>query len=145
MRSTSDRIRQAISFELIGLMVAVPLFSWVFDHPVNEIGPLAVLGATTATIWNYVFNLAFDHLLRRMTGTPRKTLPSRIIHALLFEATLLALLLPLFAWWLGVTLLEALVMDLSFAAFYVVYAFVFTWAYDALFPPYGAAYAEERQ
>ena len=25
-------------------------------------------------------------------------------------------------------------MDVSFAAFYVVYAFVFNWAYDRLFP-----------
>ncbi|WP_299821072.1 chlorhexidine efflux transporter [uncultured Jannaschia sp.] len=41
MRSTSDRIRQAVSFELVGLLIAVPLFSWIFGHPLNEMGPLA--------------------------------------------------------------------------------------------------------
>ena len=143
MRSTSDRVRQALSFEIIGLLIAAPLFAWVFGHPLNEIGPLAILGATAATIWNYLYNLFFDHLLRRMTGTPKKTLPIRVVHAFLFETTLLVLLLPLFAWWLGITLVEALVMDISFAAFYLVYAFVFTWAYDTLFPPYGTAYTEE--
>ena len=49
--------------------------------------------------------------------------------------TLLVILLPLFAWWLGVSLVEALVMEFAFAAFYMGYAFVFTWGYDTLFPP----------
>ena len=98
-----------------------------------------------ATVWNYLYNLGFDHVLRRTTGTLHKTLPIRVVHALLFEATLLLLLLPLFAWWLGITLLEALLMDISFAAFYALYAFVFTWAYDAVFPPdRAAAMAEGR-
>ena len=134
MRSTSDRIRQAVSFELVGLLIAVPLFSCIFAHPLNEMGPLAILGATAATAWNYLFNLGFDHSLRRAKGTARKTVPIRIVHALLFEATLLVLLLPLFAWWLGITILAALIMDLSFAAFYAVYAFAFTWIYDSMVP-----------
>lgn len=143
MRTTLDRIRQAVSFEIIGLLIATPLFAWAFGHSLEEMGVIAVLGATAATVWNYLYNLGFDHLLRRMTGTTRKTVPIRIAHAILFESTLLVLLLPLFAWWLGITLIEALVMDLSFAAFYAVYAFVFTWAYDALFPPEGAQVAKD--
>ncbi|WP_396280133.1 chlorhexidine efflux transporter [Histidinibacterium aquaticum] len=31
--------------------------------------------------------------------------------------------------------MAALVMEFSFATFYMVYAFVFTWGYDTLFPP----------
>jgi len=135
MRSTPDRIRQAVSFEVIGLAIVTPLFAWLFDHPLGEIGALAVLGATVATGWNYVFNLGFDHALQHWRGSPAKTLPLRVVHAVLFEVTLLVLLLPLFAWWLGVSLLTALVMDLAFALFYMGYAFVFTWGYDSLFPP----------
>lgn len=142
MRTTFDRIRQAVSFEALGLLIATPLFAWVFKHPLDEIGVLALLGATAATTWNYLFNLGFDHLLRRTLGTVQKSVPIRVAHAILFEATLLILLLPLFAWWLGITLVEALVMDLSFAAFYAIYAFVFTWAYDALFPVEDAPVAE---
>lgn len=134
MRSTADRIRQALSFELIGVLIVTPLFAWVFDHPMGEMGALAVLGATVATLWNYLFNLVFDHSLNRARGDTRKTMPLRFLHAVLFEATLLVLLLPLFAWWLGVSLAAALVMEISFAAFYLVYAFVFTWGYDTLFP-----------
>ena len=90
---------------------------------------------TVATAWNYLFNLGFDHLLNWRRGDVRKTLPLRVVHAVLFEATLLVLLLPLFAWWLGVSLAAALVMEISFAAFYMFYAFVFPWGYDILFPP----------
>ncbi|MHA6344233.1 PACE efflux transporter [Roseivivax sp. CAU 1761] len=135
MRSTADRIRQAVSFELIGILIVTPLFAWAFAHPAGEMGVLVVLGATAATVWNYLFNLGFDHLLHWRRGDVRKTLPLRIAHAVLFEATLLVLLLPLFAWWLDVSLISALIMEISFAGFYLVYAFVFTWAYDTVFPP----------
>jgi len=135
MRSTADRIRQAVSFELIGILIVTPLFAWAFDHPMGDMGVLVVLGATAATAWNYLFNLGFDHVLNWRRGDVRKSLPLRVVHAVLFEATLLVLLLPLFAWWLDVSLVAALLMEASFAAFYMVYAFVFTWGYDTLFPP----------
>ena len=135
MRSTADRIRQAVSFELIGILIVTPLFAWGFDHPMGEMGIVVVLGATAATAWNYLFNLGFDHLLNWRRGDVRKTVPLRLVHAVLFEATLLVLLLPLFAWWLEISLVAALVMEISFATFYMVYAFVFTWGYDLVFPP----------
>lgn len=135
MRTTADRIRQAVSFEVIGLLIVTPLFTWVFEHPMSEMGSLALIGATAATGWNYLFNLVFDRVLISWRSDPRKTLPLRVAHAVLFELTLLVVLLPLFAWWLGVSLVAALLMDLSFAAFYMSYAFVFTWGYDILYPP----------
>jgi len=131
MRSTADRIRQAVSFEIIGVVIVTPLFAWAFDHPLGDMGVLVVIGATAATTWNYVF----DHVLHWRRGDVRKTLPLRVVHAVLFEATLLVLLLPIFAWWLGVSLIAALYMEIAFAAFYMIYAFVFTWVYDTLFPP----------
>ncbi|MBV6635158.1 MAG: hypothetical protein KI788_04540, partial [Mameliella sp.] len=67
-------------------------------------------------------------------GTTAKTLRLRLLHAVLFEAGLLALLMPFMAWYLDISLWQALVMDLSFAAFFLVYAFAFNWAYDLLFP-----------
>lgn len=145
MRRTFDRIRQAVSFEVVGLLIAAPLFAWVFAHPLDEIGLLTLLCATAATLWNYLFNLGFDHALRWLTGRTTKTVAIRVLHAILFEATLLLLLLPLFAWWLAISLVEALLMDLSFAAFYAAYAFVFTWAYDTLFPMEERAGDAERQ
>lgn len=141
MRSAADRIRQALSFEFIGIVIVTPLFAWVFDHPIGDMGALVVLGATAATMWNYIFNLVFDHVLNWRRRDVHKTMPLRIVHAVLFEATLLVLLLPLFAWWLGVPLTAALVIEISFAAFYMGYTFVFTWGYDTLYSPQRTARA----
>ena len=43
------------------------------------------------------------------------------------------MLTPLMAWYLGISLLHAFLMDVAFALFYVLYAFVFNWAYDCVF------------
>ncbi|WOI55368.1 PACE efflux transporter [Palleronia sp. LCG004] len=138
MRSTFDRIRQALLFEGIGILIVTPLFALIFDHGLDEMGVLVLVGATVAAGWNYAFNLGFDHALRRWRGDVRKTAGLRVLHAFLFETTLLIMLLPFIAWWLGIPLLAALAMDLLFAGFYMIYAFVFTWGYDAVFPPDGS-------
>ena len=134
MRTAADRIRHAISFELIGLALIIPLGSWAFSVPVTDIGIVGVVSATLATAWNYLYNLGFDHLLRRYAGTTLKTVPMRIIHAILFEAGLLMVLMPFIAWYLGISLWQAFVMDVAFALFYLVYAFVYNWSYDKVFP-----------
>ena len=134
MRSPLDRLRHALSFEVIALLIVVPLGAVVFDKPLHDIGIVGVVSATLATVWNFAYNTVFDIALHRMTGSTLKSLRARILHAVTFEVGLLIVLLPFIAWYLGVTLWQALVMDLAFAAFYVVYAFVFNLAYDRLFP-----------
>jgi uncharacterized membrane protein len=134
MRSTRDRIRHAISFELIGLALITPLGSFAFGMPAADIGVVGIGSATIATGWNYLYNLGFDHLMQRFTGGTQKNTTIRVAHAVLFELGLLIALLPLIAWYLGISLVHALTMDVSFAVFYVVYAFVFNWAYDRIFP-----------
>jgi len=134
MRTTGDRIRHAISFEIIGLILVTPLGAWAFGVPMHDIGVIGIVGATIATLWNYVYNFGFDHLMQRMRGSTAKTVPLRVLHAIMFEAGLLLVLLPLFAWYLGISLWQALLMDVSFALFYMGYAYVFNWAYDRVFP-----------
>lgn len=134
MRTTKDRIRQAISFELIGLLLSIPLAALAFGFDLGRTGVLGVVGATTATLWNYVFNLVFDHGLKRVTGSTRKTVPVRFLHAISFELGLMMAFLPVISWWMGIGLLEALIVDIAFVLFYLVYAFVFTWCYDTIFP-----------
>lgn len=134
MRTARDRIRHAISFEIIGLALVTPLGAWVFGMPMHEIGVIGIVGATIATLWNYIYNLGFDRIMQRLRGSTRKTGPIRLLHAILFETGLLIVLLPPIAWYLGISLWQAFLMDVSFALFYMGYAFVFNWAYDRLFP-----------
>jgi uncharacterized membrane protein len=134
MRTTKDRIRHALSFEIIALFMVIPLGAWGFGLPLDNVGIVAVVSATIATGWNYLYNLIFDHALARLTGHVAKSIAMRILHALLFECGLLMILLPFIAWYLSVSLLEAFLMDVSFTAFYLVYTFAFNWLYDLVFP-----------
>jgi uncharacterized membrane protein len=134
MRTTRDRIRHAISFELIGLALITPLGAWAFGMPVADIGVVGIGAATLATIWNYIYNLGFDAAMQRLTGGTRTSIAVRISPAVLFELGLLIVLMPLIAWYLGISLLQAFLMDVAFAGFYLVYAFVFNWGYDRVFP-----------
>ena len=134
MRNTRDRIRHSILFELIGLITVTPLGGWVFGVPISHFGVVAVVSTSLAMGWNYAYNLGFDHAMLRLTGSVKKTLRTRIIHAGLFEFGLLCLLVPFIAWYLAVPLWQAFLMDVSLAGFYLVYAFVFNWVYDIVFP-----------
>ncbi|MDF3382388.1 MULTISPECIES: PACE efflux transporter [Sulfitobacter] len=134
MRSTADRIRHALSFEIIALLIVTPASAWLFDKPIGHIGVVAVVSASIATGWNYLYNLGFDHALRRLRGTVKKTVPIRVLHAVSFEIGLLFVLLPFIAWYLEISLREAFLIDVSLAVFYLIYAFVFNWIYDVLFP-----------
>ncbi|WP_144822630.1 PACE efflux transporter [Marinobacter piscensis] len=134
MRTTADRIRQAVSFEVVGLLISAPLAAFVFGYSLEKTGVLGLIGATLATTWNYLFNLGFDHTLKRLTGSTHKSVKLRLLHAVCFEAGLLIVFLPIIAWWMEIKLIDALLLDISFSLFYLVYAFVFTWCYDTLFP-----------
>lgn len=134
MRSFADRVRHAVSFEILGLLLVTPLGAVVFDLPIAHLGVVTAGSAILALLWTYGYNLIFDRTLQRLAGTTRKRLGQRIVHAVLFEIGLLALLLPFIAWWLGLSLWQALLMDLGFSAFYMAYAFAFNWGYDRLFP-----------
>lgn len=134
MRTTRDRIRHAISFEIMGLLLVIPLGSVGFAIHAADFGVVALVAATVATLWNYTYNFLFDQAMKRRKGSVHKTLAIRIWHAILFEVGLLFVTLPLFAYALGIGLWQALVMDVAFALFYLVYAFAFNWAYDLLFP-----------
>ena len=145
MRSPLDRLRHALSFEILALLLVVPLGAVVFGFPMHDIGIVGVVSATLATLWNIVYNFGFDLVLKRRTGSTLKTTGARLLHAFLFEVGLLIVLMPFIAWYLGVTLVQAFVMDVAFALFYMVYALVFNWAYDKLFPlpEWSAATASE--
>lgn len=134
MRSTLDRIRHALLFEGLGLAIVVPAGAWGFGLKVGDMGVVAVVSATLATLWTYLYNLGFDHAMMARVGHTAKGLRLRLVHSVLFELGLLLVLMPFIAWYLGITLIAAFWMDLAFALFYLVYAFVYNWIYDVVFP-----------
>lgn len=134
MRTTRDRVRHAVLFETIALVLVVPVGGWVFGVDIAHFGIVAAVSTTLAMLWNYAFNLGFDHALLGLGLGLQKSLRVRVLHALGFEAGLLVILVPFIAWYLDLSLWQAFVMDLSLAGFYLVYAFVFNWLYDIAIP-----------
>lgn len=134
MRTTRDRIRHAISFEIIGILLIVPLGALGLGMSMESMGVVAVFGASIATLWNYIYNIGFDRIMKRVLGTVHKTLAIRVVHTILFELGLLTVTLPFIALYLGVTIWQALLIDIAYVIFYLIYAFVFNWTYDQIFP-----------
>ncbi|WP_319541377.1 PACE efflux transporter [uncultured Pseudodesulfovibrio sp.] len=135
MRTQADRIRHTIMFEVIGLLTCVPLAAWILERDILKVGTMSMVISLTAMGCNYLFNIAFDHLLvklgRRLNDRPPWL---RCIHAVSFEASLLILTVPFVAWWLDLSLWAAFITDIGFAVFFLVYAYFYNWAYDAIFP-----------
>lgn len=134
MRNTRDRVRHAIIFEIIGLVLVTPLGAWAFGMPMVDIGVVAVVGMGIGATWNFVYNLLFDLALVKLVGDVRKSVVIRVVHAILFEIGFLIISVPFIAWYLQITLLHALMLDVSFSVFFMLYAFVYNWAYDLIFP-----------
>ncbi|MFN7120750.1 MAG: PACE efflux transporter [Hydrogenophaga sp.] len=95
-------------------------------------GALATATSAVAVVWNLVFNSLFERWEARQPVKGR-SVKRRVAHAVVFEAGLVLMLVPLIAWWLGIGLWQALVMDLALVVFFLVYTFAFNWAFDAVF------------
>ncbi len=135
MRNMRDRIRHTILFETLGLCISTPLAAWLLGRHMASIGIMAVYISGMAMAGNYVFNLAFDHALVFLDRPVHVRPPwMRAVHAALFEVFLLLFTVPFVAWWLDMTIIHAFLTDIGFAAFYLVFAYLFNWAYDVVFP-----------
>ena len=144
MRTHRDRIRHAVGFEIIALILSIPIMSFFFSFDIKDIGVIAIVGSIMATIWNYGFNIVFDKGMVRFKRSTFKTPAIRVVHVLLFESGLLMLYLPMVAWYLGISLWQAFIMDASLVGFYLFYNLSYNWAYDKIFPIQYFKYVENK-
>lgn len=119
-------------YEGIAIVVASAGLALMSGQGLGHSGVLAVIASVIAVLWNLTFNALFERWESRQAVRGR-SVRRRVAHAIGFEGGLVAFLVPIFAWWLDVSLWEALVMDLGLVVFFLVYTFVFNWAFDAIF------------
>lgn len=129
-RSLRERLFHAVIFEVVAIGLCAPLGAWLLDYPLAHIGLLTLMISLIAMGWNVLFNAAFDHAQRRI-GFDR-TLAARAAHSVIFEIGLLLAVVPLAAWWLGIGLWQAFVLDIGITLFFLPYTFFFNWTYDHL-------------
>lgn len=101
--------------------------------PLDDMHVVTPVSAKIASGWNYACNLTFDRATLQITGV-RKRVAVRVPHVALFQTGLPSVLPPFILRHLGVTPLRAFLIDIGFAASYPIYAFVFDWVHDLVFP-----------
>lgn len=135
LRSLKDRIRYTVIFETVLLTMLVPAGMIFYDRDILDIGLLGVVLVVKAMVLNIIYNWVFDRLEAR-TGRVASDRPHklRIIHAIGFEVTLAITSIPIYTWWLKITVLEAILIDVVVTTFIVGYTYIFTLVYDLVFP-----------
>ncbi|MGC5701336.1 multidrug/biocide efflux PACE transporter [Pseudomonas sp. NFXW11] len=129
-KSLTERIFQAVGFELLAVLICTPLLSWIMDKPMTDMGLVTLGVGLLALSWNVIFNSLFDRLLKALRQAHNGW--TRVVHALLFEGGLVLFAVPLIAWWLDISLLQALILDLGVLLFFLPYTYVYHWGYDVL-------------
>jgi uncharacterized membrane protein len=126
------KIVYVVSFELIAIVLASTLLRWLSDSPPATAGITAVASSSIAMAWNYVYNHLFEAWEARQARKGRSLL-RRVVHAIGFEVGLVTMLVPLFAWVLGVSLLVAFLLNAVMIVFFLVYGFLFNLVFDRIF------------
>lgn len=135
LRSGKDRLRYSITLEIGIMAFLIPAGAAFFDKGLADIGILGFALSLKAVMVGMIYNLAFDRLdAHNGRVSSDRSAIGRIVHALGFELTLLITSLPIYTWWLSLTVVEALATDLVVTSFVVVFTYVFTLGYDRAFP-----------
>ncbi|AJJ24384.1 multidrug/biocide efflux PACE transporter [Yersinia enterocolitica] len=125
-----ERIIHAIGFEVIAVAICAPVGAWLLDRSVLQMGTLAILLSSVAMLWNIIYNSLFDYFWP--VSHVAKTLRVRAFHALGFESGFILIGLPIAAFALGISLLQAFILEIGFFLFFLPYTMFYNWAYDSL-------------
>lgn len=122
------RIIHAISYEMILLVIIAIALSFIFSMPLEVTGILGVIMAVISVIWNMIFNHYFEKVEHKYQW--KRTIPVRILHAIGFEGGLMLATIPIIAYMMKMSFIDALILDFGLTMCILVYTFIFQWCYD---------------
>lgn len=132
MQGIRRKIVYVTLYELIAISASTAGLALLSSSSVSHASVAAVAASVIAVVWNLVFNTLFERWEARQTVRGRSVW-RRMAHAIGFEGGLVVTLVPLFAWWLEISLWQAFVLDLGLIVFFLVYTFAFNLAFDKAF------------
>ena len=91
-------------------------------------GALAVTLSVIAMLWNMVYNALVDRWVQ--TERINWKASTRFVHGLGFEAGLVVWCLPVAAWMLEISLLQAFMVELGFFVIILPYTVLYNWVFD---------------
>lgn len=132
MQGLKRKLVYVTAYEGIGLCLSTLGLALLSGTAPSNTGPLAVMITTIAMVWNFIYNTLFEYWESRQ-ATRGRSVARRVAHAIGFQLTLVVYLIPLIAWWLDMTLMEALLVDMAFIILVPCYTFAYNWAFDRVF------------
>ncbi|CAI2138027.1 PACE efflux transporter [Serratia ficaria] len=132
MQGVKRKLVYVTAYEIIGMAISALGLALLSGHAPSSTGPLAVVITSIAVSWNFIYNSLYESWESRQVSRTR-TLKRRILHAVGFQLTLVMYLIPPIAWWMGITLWQALLLDMALIVIIPCYTFLFNWAFDRLF------------
>lgn len=135
IRTGLDRLRYALLFEGILVVLFTTAMVLLFDRGLLFMGGLSVVLSLVALATNFIYNYIVDGIDVRHGRIPtERSRMGRILHAVGFEFTLVIVSVPIIVWWMTWGWWQAIVFDAIAMAAIVIYTYFFTLAYDRIFP-----------
>ncbi len=136
IRSKRERVIQILAYEFFALVIMTPIFHFFSKESGADSLLLLVTLSVIAMAWTGVYAHFFDVIEFKYTHKPasERTKSMRAVHAVLLELGLCLLTLPVIKYMLDYTWMNALISDVLISLAYMVYAYVFFWAYDKCRP-----------
>lgn len=136
------RIVYVAGYEGLSVLFTVAVMSGMLGHGGGQSTLTAVLLSTAATVWNYLWNTLFEACERRIGATGRGV-ASRVVHALGYEGGVLLVTIPLVSLMLGVSLVEAAMLEGGLLVFFLVFTTLYAALFDRVFGLPASARARE--
>lgn len=125
------RITYAVIFEVLAVGFTTVILALLGNDSSSSF-IVGVISSTVALTWNLIFNWGFEAFERRI-GITHRPWYMRVSHAVFFEGGLICMLVPAIAWVLGVSVLEAFMLQVVILVFFLVYTAVYAWIFDRVF------------
>ena len=132
MQGVKRKLVYVSLYEVIGMTFSALGLALLSGAAPSNTGPLAVIITSIAVSWNFIYTTLFERWESRQLSRTR-TVKRRIAHAVGFQLTLIVFLIPLIAWWMNISLVQAFALDLALILFIPCYTFAFNWLFDRVF------------
>lgn len=132
MQGFKRKATYVVLYEFISLILISVAFYLYSDKDAAHSGMLGVFTVVAAIVWNLLYNSLFEIWESKQVVRGRG-LARRVAHAVGFELGLVAITLPMFAWWLELSLLDAFLLDAGLTLFFMFFTFVYSWCFDRVF------------
>lgn len=136
LRTTRERIAQAVAYEVGWILLAAPLYAFLFNQSAMQSTALVLALSAVTIAWSPIHNALFDIAEWRLCARIASDRPTllRLVHAFSLEASSIVVTAPVIMVVGGHGLLEAIAIDIGLTILDTIYAYAFHFAYDKARP-----------